>query len=818
MNGAVQVLRAGNYVRFILPASLLVTSLLSSMLLNSNAIAHAEHDKPRYVAENGTNEGYCERVTSPCKSIAYAASKANKGDRIKIAAGSYTITDSDDVFFLLSELITVEGQYSQKDNYHKRSPNNITRLVGVPLEYADTLSKRGFTVIVDTKGKSRDTSLKVRQKLSDYKQLLSAKPAENCVDGNAGLYACNHIDLLSHTPLSRFSTNPREANDIWGHYDLNNNREYAIIGLINGVGVVDVTDPENPNVVDSIASESTTWRDIKVYQSFNRAVNKWEAFAYVTADNARVGLMILDLRDLPNNVSVYGTDTTDLAAHNVYLSNVDYSTGVTITGAEPYLHIMGSNVAMGTFSSYSLDNPSAPQKIYAPLSRGRGYYAHDAASMIITDERKETQCFGGGSYCEVLFDFNEREVRLWDKTNNESPRELSSFSYNNASYIHSGWYTEDKQIVLVHDELDERAFNINTTVRLFELSDLRHPVLLSTWTGSKRAIDHNGFVRGNRYYMSNYTAGMTVLDLTDVNNPVEVGFFDTYPLSNNTTFFGAWGVYPYLPSGNILVSDINSGLYVLRDNTIDTDRGKAIFNQSEYSVDEGEAVIVTVLREEGITGAVDVSWELVAGSADENDFVLDSGIFSWADSDASNMQIRVQTNEDSEGEPNEIFFVRLYDPRSGLSLGQPNLAKISISDSGNQAPYITLEGRAVAAESNVTLVAVAVDHDGSISSYSWEQISGDSVSLSNASSATTSFVAPQMLGALVFRLSVTDNLGLTVSKDVTIQVENSIQPDGGESNGGGGSYNFAFFILLLLVFYSKLIKSEVIHRNKRRRT
>ena len=121
--------------------------------------------------------------------------------------------------------------------------------------------------------------------------------------------------------------------------------------------------------------------------------------------------------------------------------------------------------------------------------------------MIVTDERKDTQCILSQAFCEIFFDFNENNFQIWDKTNNVLPARLSTTSYQNVSYVHSGWYTEDKQVVLVHDELDESNFGLNTTVRLFELSDFRAPSLLSIWTGPTRAIDHNGFVRGNRYYM-----------------------------------------------------------------------------------------------------------------------------------------------------------------------------------------------------------------------------------------------------------------------------------------------------------------------------
>ena len=44
----------------------------------------------------------------------------------------------------------------------------------------------------------------------------------------------------------------------------------------------------------------------------------------------------------------------------------------------------------------------------------------------------------------------------------------------------------------------------------------------------------------------------------------EAGFFDTYPANDDTAFNGVWNVYPYFASGNILVSDIEGGLFIIK--------------------------------------------------------------------------------------------------------------------------------------------------------------------------------------------------------------------------------------------------------------
>jgi choice-of-anchor B domain-containing protein len=193
-----------------------------------------------------------------------------------------------------------------------------------------------------------------------YERLKIAKPVTIYDNGFVVDHTCEKMDLLAHIPLYSFSINPSAANDVWGFYDANDGREYAIMGLRNGVGIVEVTDPESPRMVGSISSQSTSWRDIKVYQHFNLESARWDSYAYVTADSVSVGTMIIDLRSLPETISVAGSDSSDISAHNVYLSNVDYSLGVALNDVDPYLHIASSNRKGGSFNTYSLDNPRSP--------------------------------------------------------------------------------------------------------------------------------------------------------------------------------------------------------------------------------------------------------------------------------------------------------------------------------------------------------------------------------------------------------------------------------------------------------------------------
>ncbi len=663
--------------------------------------AHAEHDKARYVAETGKDEGRCDLTESPCQTIAYAAKQAGKGDRILVAEGRYDITDVDSIFYLSSSAVPVTGGH-QKNTFQKTSASTgKSILIGVPPEFAEGLAEKGFTVITDTKGLNREQQQYLDAKQSQLAAMNSAQTNVPCAQGKAGEFSCNQLDLLAHVPLSILGNSASHGNDIWGHYDLNDGREYALVGLTNGVSIVEVTDPLNPRVVSFIASQNTIWRDLKTYQFFDANLRRWRSYAYVTADAASVGTMILDLNQLPKNVVVAASEATDTSAHNIYISNVDYSTGVALTGKTAYMHVAGSDKQGGAFNSYSLANPINPAAVYKNPFNSRNWYSHDVSSLWITDTRRE-QCVDKNNDCDLLLDYNENEILLWDKTNNATPENLSRTQYQYVSYVHSGWWTEDKQFISVHDELDEQRYSLNTRVRFFSISNLRAPELAGEYIGPTSAIDHNGYTRGNRYYISNYERGLVVLDISDPRTPKEAGFFDTYPITDSASFNGAWGTYPFLPSGNILVNDINSGLYVIRDNTA-SEQGRTAFASARISAKEGETVTVVVQRRDGSESAVDVFYETQAGNAREGeDYIAARGSVHWAEGDVADKLIEIPITTDSpDDEFSEHFFVRLFNPRKGLALGAPNLLQVTITDKPDE-PVVIISSSSAASTAAAT--------------------------------------------------------------------------------------------------------------------
>ena len=381
--------------------------------------------------------------------------------------------------------------------------------------------------------------------------------SSTCTGGFAAEYPCNGIDFMSRVPLSSFTGNPLSASNLWGYVDLDDNREYAIIGLRNGTGVVDVTDPVNPVVVGHISGVSSQWREF-----WNASASRWDAYAYMTTEGSGGGIQIIDLTQLPASVSLAATWTGVSTSHTNHISNIDYSTNASNNpNFPPILYISGSN--LGGLRFLSLANPTS----LTSLGSWTGTYSHDTYAHVFTDSRAN-QCAPGHNPCEVIFSFaGTPGLKIIDVTDKSAPVTLSAFTYPQLGYTHSGWISSDGNYIYLHDELDEQNFGLNGTIRTIDITSLTAPTVSHIYTASNAAIDHNGYTIGNKFYFSNYTRGIGVLDVTNPNAPVELSFFDSYPTNNTATFAGAWGVYPYLPSGNIIISDIQRGLIVVREQT-----------------------------------------------------------------------------------------------------------------------------------------------------------------------------------------------------------------------------------------------------------
>lgn len=319
------------------------------------------------------------------------------------------------------------------------------------------------------------------------------------------------------------------------------------MGLDNGVAFIDITDTENLKYLGKLptATEPSSWRDVKVFQNH----------AFVVSEAENHGMQVFDLtrlRDVTNIPVTFDADARYTGFGNAHNIVINEQSGI----AYPVGTARNDVFAGGGAHFIDINNPKNPVGIGGYAESG---YTHDAQVVTYTGPDIDYQ----GR--EIFIGSNENQVIIADVTDKNQPFEISTVLYPNIEYTHQGWFTENQRFFILGDELDEQRLGFNSRTLIFDMNDLDDPLLFDTYTGPTAAIDHNGYVKGNEYFLANYTAGIRVLDISNMEGKTirEVGYFDTYPISDNASFNGAWSNFPFFESGKILVSDINSGLYII---------------------------------------------------------------------------------------------------------------------------------------------------------------------------------------------------------------------------------------------------------------
>jgi len=650
--------------------------------------ALASHDDTlgaRFVGADGINASSCLEHHVPCRSIQYALAQAEPGNTVKVAAGIYDMSGVEPESFLFG-VVKAQGGYLEVEHFQLQDPErNPTILVGVDPRYRQAVMRLGFQWAADMASAQQEI---VDNSPAPALQATQFVPM-NCVQAFAGQFPCRNVDFQAQIALNQFSSQPTSAANVWGLVDLNDNREYAVVGLRNGTAVVDLTDPANPRQVSTVPGNNSLWREVKVYQHFDVAANRFRAYAYITTEAAGSGLQVIDLSGLPNSVALATTLVDTGSQHTAYVSNIDYATNRALPGATPYLYLAGSNIGGGSWRVYSLVNPAQPQFIrQAPAG---SQYVHDATSLLITDQRT-TQCALGHNPCEVYVDFNENTVDLWDVTDKAAPVMLSSTTYSNASYTHSGWPTADQRSIFVHDELEEIRRGLFTQIYTMNVDDLRNPFIQASYQGPDTTTDHNGYTKGSLLYVSHYRRGLVVFDASNPSQLREVGHFDGFiePAANSAGFDGAWGVYPFFPSGTVVISDISNGLYILRDHTatLSQNAGRIGFAGATASVGENAgSARVTMRRSNGFMGAVSIQFATSDLTATAGaDYTASSGTLNWAAGDMSDQTITVPLVNDSQSEGTEAFRITLTNVAGGAAIDGSSTLDVQISNDDFAGP------------------------------------------------------------------------------------------------------------------------------------
>ncbi len=385
--------------------------------------------------------------------------------------------------------------------------------------------------------------------------------------------AQNHVEYLGQVQY------PVRSSSLTRYVDDEGN-EYALIGTYDGTDIVDITDPTAPVSLFYVPGPAGIWREMKTY----------DHHAYIT-NETEGGLQIIDLTDMPASVSDHflteaGDDTLD-TGHTIFIDENGYA------------YVFGANIDGGGAVIFDLNaDPDNPPKVGAYSDN----YIHDGYV------RNDTLWAG------FIYTGQAAAIDVSDKANPVLLAEVTTPS----AFTHNCWTNDAGNVLFT---TDEKADAYVTSYDVSDLSDIKELGRFQSHPGSG-VIDHNVYVVGDYLVIAYYRDGVVIVDATKSDNMVEVGNYDTSPFEPAGMFNGCWGVDPYLPSGNIIASDIEEGLFILQPD----------YHRASYI--EG-----TIMDDINLTAAINAKVEIM--STDNFDLTNLTGVFKTGTSEAGIYDIRI---------------------------------------------------------------------------------------------------------------------------------------------------------------------------------
>ncbi|MFT5138527.1 MAG: choice-of-anchor B domain-containing protein [Lysobacterales bacterium] len=363
-----------------------------------------------------------------------------------------------------------------------------------------------------------------------------------CESGVSGGYACNNIELMSRITLDDMGGG--SGNDSWGWKDPQSGRYYALMGRSTGTSFIDVSDPAAPVLLGSLPTTlgDRPWRDIKVYADH----------AFIVADGITGhGMQVFDLTRLR------GVTSEQVFTPDALYTGVGSAHNIAINEQSGFAYIVGSSDCNGGLHIVDISSPKTP--VFAGCFADDGY-THDV--QCVTYAGHDADHLGS----EVCFASNIDSLTIIDVSKKNAPVLLGKVLYPDTAYAHQGWFDQENGIFFMGDETDELNFGNNTRTLMFDVRDLDEPVYADSHLHATSVIDHNMYVKNGYLFQANYKAGLRILKINGGQTPglTEMAYFDTDPTGDSFSFAGAWNVYPFFDNDTLLVSDMSSGLFVLK--------------------------------------------------------------------------------------------------------------------------------------------------------------------------------------------------------------------------------------------------------------
>ena len=395
------------------------------------------------------------------------------------------------------------------------------------------------------------------------------------VTANFGSHSADAIVTLTARDVLR-SANvvgrlPRKAfytSEVWVHAD----GKHAYLGTALGgdrIYAIDVSDPANPVITDSIVANSRSMNDV-----MTTADGKWMVFTREGAADRKNGIVIASTADPahPKPIAEF-TDGVTAGVHSAFV----------YTQPKFGTHVYLTNSGTGDLNIIDINDPYNPKRIGAWRSRemragrslhdidvkdGLAYVSYWSDGLVILDVGNGIK---GGSPSNPMLVSNYRY-------NAESlyPGAAADYGPGFISGTHTAW--RHKNYVFIADEVFPptaptgtwEVGNIRAYGRLqvIDVSNIEKPKSVA-WYEPEYGGVHNVWAEGDTLYIGAYNGGFHAFDVggelrgdlkAQGRTIVELMPSDPNGIVPNKTM--TWGAV--VKNGLVFVNDMLSGLWVVR--------------------------------------------------------------------------------------------------------------------------------------------------------------------------------------------------------------------------------------------------------------